>query len=93
MLRNLNLNEFDIASIQEPYLNPVKLANMSKLRQYWDVIYLTDHHNSLEQSQVIMLINKRLSKNNWHIVLIKSPNVMAIKLTDDFRKVRIYNIL
>jgi len=58
MLKDLDPNVYDIACIQEPYLNPVKLANASNLRQYWDVIYPTDHHTSPERSQVIMLVNK-----------------------------------
>jgi hypothetical protein len=33
-----------------------------------------------------------LSKNNWHIVPIKSPNIIAIELMGNFGKVRIYNI-
>jgi endonuclease/exonuclease/phosphatase family metal-dependent hydrolase len=92
MLKDLDPNVYDIACIQEPYLNPVKLANASNLRQYWDVIYPTDHHTSPERSQVIMLVNKKLSKNDWHTVTIKSSNIMAIELTGNFGKVRMYNI-
>ncbi|KAG2073798.1 hypothetical protein BDR04DRAFT_1009815, partial [Suillus decipiens] len=92
MLRNLNPNVYDVACIQEPYLNPVNLANTSNLKQYWDIIYLTDHHADASRSQTIILVNKQLSKNNWHIVPIKSPNIMAIKLTGQFGKIRLYNI-
>ncbi|KAG2072433.1 hypothetical protein BDR04DRAFT_972339, partial [Suillus decipiens] len=92
MLRNLDPETYDITCIQEPFLNPVNLANASNLRQFWDVIYLTDHHATPGHSQTIMLINKRLSKNNWHIVPLKSPNVMAMELTGDFGKVHIYNV-
>jgi hypothetical protein len=31
-------------------------------------------------------------KNNWHIVPIKSPNIMAVELMGNFSKVHIYNI-
>ncbi|KAG2144122.1 uncharacterized protein EDB93DRAFT_1087868, partial [Suillus bovinus] len=92
MLRNLNANEYDIACIQEPFLNPVNLANTSNLRAYWDVIYPTDHNNTPDHTQVIILVNKCLLKNNWHIVPIKSPNIMALELTGPFGKVCIYNI-
>ncbi|KAG2108668.1 uncharacterized protein F5147DRAFT_576667 [Suillus discolor] len=83
---------YDITCIQEPYLNPVKLANASNLRQYWGVLYLSNHHSSPDRMQVIMLVNKKLSKNNWHIVMIKSPNVMVVELVGDFGKVCMYNI-
>ncbi|KAG1844473.1 hypothetical protein F4604DRAFT_1516830, partial [Suillus subluteus] len=92
MLRNLDPNVYDIACIQEPYFNPVNLANTSNLKQFWDVIYPTDHHASAGRSQTLILVNRRLSKNNWHIIPIKSPNVMAIEITGQFGKVRIYNI-
>ncbi|KIK34521.1 hypothetical protein CY34DRAFT_32980, partial [Suillus luteus UH-Slu-Lm8-n1] len=92
MLKNLDPEKYDLACIQEPALNPVNLANASNLRSYWDVIYPSDHNSGTDRTQVIMLVNKRLSKNNWHIIPIKSPNVMAIELTGQFGKVRIYNI-
>ncbi|KIK37783.1 hypothetical protein CY34DRAFT_92142, partial [Suillus luteus UH-Slu-Lm8-n1] len=92
MLRSLDLNEFDLVCIQEPFLNPINLANTSNLRTYWDVLYPTDHHTSPNRMQVIILVNKRLSKNNWHIIPIKSSNVMALEFTGTFSKVRVYNI-
>jgi len=92
LLRNLDPEVYDIACIQEPFLNPVNLVNASNLRQFWYIVYPTDHHTTPTRSQMIMLVNKRLSKNNWHIVPIKSPNVMAVELMGNFGKVRIYNI-
>lgn len=92
MIKNLDPNIYNITCIQEPYLNPVNLVNASNLRQFWDVIYPTDHHTNARRSQTIMLVNKKLSKNNWHIVPIKSPNVMAIEIIGTFGKVRLYNI-
>ncbi|KAG1816802.1 uncharacterized protein BJ212DRAFT_1237052, partial [Suillus subaureus] len=92
MLQNLNPNTYDLACIQEPFLNPVGLANASNLRQLWDVIYPSNHHTNLERSQSILLVNKKLSKNNWHIIPLNSPNITAIELHRDFGKVCIYNI-
>jgi len=92
MLKNLDPEEYDIACIQEPYLNPVNLANASNLRRFWDVIYPSNHHAEPNRSQTIILINRRLSKNAWHAVQINSPNVMAIELTSASGKVRIYNV-
>jgi len=39
-----------------------------------------------------MLINKKLSKNRWHVIPIHSSNIMVIELTGNFSKVCIYNI-
>lgn len=92
MLSNLNPDTYDLACIQEPYLNPVNLANASNLRRHWDVIYPTRHHDGAERTQSILLVNKKLSKNNWHIIPLDSLNVTAIELTGNFGKVRVYNI-
>jgi len=92
MLKNLDPEEFDLACIQEPYLNPVNLANASNLRRYWDILYPSDHHADPNRTQTIMLVNRKLSKNAWHMVQIKSPNVMAIEFNGEFGKVRIYNV-
>ena len=92
MLKNLNPNEYDLACIQEPFLNPVGLANASNLRSYWDVIYPSNHNANPERTQSILLVNKKLSKNIWHIVPLNTPNVTAIELHGNFGKVRIYNI-
>ncbi|KAG1722077.1 Endonuclease/exonuclease/phosphatase [Suillus paluster] len=92
MLKNLNPETYDLACIQEPYLNPVNLANASNLRRHWDILYPSNHHANPERSQTIILINKRISKNMWHIVPINSPNIMAIDLTGVFSKVHVYNV-
>ncbi|KAG1831577.1 hypothetical protein EV424DRAFT_1314168, partial [Suillus variegatus] len=92
MLRNLDPNKYDIACIQEPYLNPVNLANASNLSRFWDVVYPSNHHANLMCSQTLILVNKRISKNNWHIIHVNSPNVMAIELISLHGKVRIYNV-
>ncbi|KIK45266.1 hypothetical protein CY34DRAFT_78192 [Suillus luteus UH-Slu-Lm8-n1] len=50
MLSNLNPEVYDLACIQEPYLNPVNLTNASNLRRYWDVIYPTRHHDNAKHT-------------------------------------------
>ncbi|KAG2029193.1 hypothetical protein BDR03DRAFT_807958, partial [Suillus americanus] len=92
LLRNLDPDLYDIACIQEPYLNPVKFANASNLGRYWDVIYPTNHHASPDRTQTIILINKRLSKTKWRAINVNSPNIMAIELSGLFGRVRIYNV-
>ncbi|KAG1729343.1 uncharacterized protein EDB91DRAFT_1060070, partial [Suillus paluster] len=92
MLKNLDPETYNLACIQEPYLHPINLANASNLRCHWDVLYPLNHHTNPERSQTIILINKRISKNTWHIVPINSLNIMAIDLTGAFSKVHVYNI-
>ncbi|KAG2339958.1 hypothetical protein BDR05DRAFT_835686, partial [Suillus weaverae] len=91
-LKNLNPEKYDLACIQEPFLNPVNLTNASNLRKHWDIIYPMNHNKNQDRSQVIMLMNKKISKNKWQEIPVQSPNVMAIEILGDFGKVCIYNI-
>ncbi|KAG1767211.1 hypothetical protein EDD22DRAFT_773247 [Suillus occidentalis] len=92
MLQNLNPNTYDLKCIQEPFFNQIGLANTSNLRCYWDIIYPTNHHLNPERLQCILLVNKKLFKNNWHIIPLDSSNITVIELNGNFGKVRIYNI-
>ncbi|KAG1889175.1 hypothetical protein F4604DRAFT_1515172, partial [Suillus subluteus] len=81
---------YDLAIIQEPYLNQVNLAPSSSR---WDTIYPTLHgDNGAECTNSIILVNKRLSKNTWKIVPLKSSNAMAIKLQGNFGRILIFNV-
>ncbi|KAG1820625.1 hypothetical protein EV424DRAFT_1322928, partial [Suillus variegatus] len=90
MLRNLNPNNYDIAIIQEPYLNPVNLAPSSST---WDIIYPSIHgDNGAERTNSIILVNKRFSKNTWRIIPFKNSNITAIELRGDFGRISIFNV-
>ncbi|KAG2059501.1 hypothetical protein BDR06DRAFT_1069619 [Suillus hirtellus] len=58
MLRNLDPDKYNIACIQEPYLDPVNLANASNLSRFWDVVYPSNHHSNQTHSQTLILVNK-----------------------------------
>ncbi|KAG2134511.1 hypothetical protein DEU56DRAFT_738614, partial [Suillus clintonianus] len=90
MLRNLNPNDYDLAIIQEPYINPVNLAPSSSR---WDIVYPSTHgDNGVERTNSIILVNKRLSKNTWKNVPFKNSNVTAIEFKGNTGKILIYNV-
>lgn len=90
MLRNLHPEHYDIAIIQEPYLNPVNLALCSSR---WDIIYPTTHGDTgAERTNSIILVNKKISKNTWKIIPFKNSNVTAIELRGNFGRISIFNV-
>jgi hypothetical protein len=58
LLKNLNPDTYDLACIQEPFLNTINHANASNLNRFWDIIYPTDYHSQLERLQTLLLVNK-----------------------------------
>ncbi|KZT20457.1 hypothetical protein NEOLEDRAFT_1075620, partial [Neolentinus lepideus HHB14362 ss-1] len=53
---------WDILLIQEPYIDTFKNA---KATRAWTVIYPTDHLNRSEKTRSLILVNSRLSTNDW----------------------------
>ena len=62
MLHQLDPNEFDIATIQVPYLN---FNHNTCTTHNWFTIYLKEHYNEPNKTRSIILIYKRISTNSW----------------------------
>jgi len=82
MLKNLDPEEYDLACIQEPYLNLVNLVNASNLQCYWDVLYPSNHHAKPNRS----LMSTKLSiYASWQSLLFYCSTIapfFALALTD-----------
>jgi len=77
MLHQLDPNEFDIATIQEPYLN---FNCNTRTTPDWFTIYPKEHCDMLNNTRSIILINKRIPTNNWKQVEFASSNMTAIQI-------------
>ncbi|KAH7919725.1 hypothetical protein BV22DRAFT_995247, partial [Leucogyrophana mollusca] len=90
-LKDLSPDLYDVAAIQEPHLNFVNLAPVPA--SHWTTVYPTCHNvNNADRTQSLILVSKRLSKNNWHIIPLDNPNVTAIEIKGGAGRTRIYNI-
>ncbi|KAG1787233.1 uncharacterized protein HD556DRAFT_1247201, partial [Suillus plorans] len=85
MFRDLDPDSYDIACIQEPYINPVNLAPGNSR---WEAIYPSCHgSNGAQPSR-----SKKISKNSWRIIPFDHADVTVIELSGPFGKILLYNI-
>ena len=90
MLRNLDPEEYNIALIQELVIN---MVNLTIANPKWNVVYPTTHNRDCTMcTQSVILINKLISKDNWEIVPVDSPDISAIEIQSDSGNTHIYNV-
>src|SRR5882724_1134310 len=77
MLQLLDLDEYDIAAIQEPYLDHNHNSHAS---HNWFTIYPKEHYTTPNKTRSIMLINKRILTNNWSQIDLASSDMTAIQM-------------
>jgi len=77
MLQLLDPDEYDIAAIQEPYLNH---NHNSCASHNWFTLYPKEHYAIPQNTRSIMLINKRILTNKWSQINLTSSDVTAIQM-------------
>src|SRR5882724_11046672 len=77
MLQLLDLNKYDIAAIQEPYLNH---NHNSCASHNWFTLYPKEHYAKSNKTRSLMLINKIIMTNKWTQIDLASSNVMTIQI-------------
>ncbi|KLO04408.1 hypothetical protein SCHPADRAFT_794124, partial [Schizopora paradoxa] len=83
---------YDIIAIQEPYKNQYHLTQASSK---WRVVYPSTHLRSDVQAAAtrsVILINSDISTNSWTALSVDSPDVSAVELRTENKKIRIFNI-
>ena len=89
-LHNLNPTTYDIAVIQEPAINR---TNLTTANSKWNIVYPTMHNKTnAKRTRSVLFINKKISKDGWHIIPIESPDITAIELINEEGNICIYNI-
>jgi len=91
MLHQLDPNEFDIAAIQELYLD---FNRNTQATPDWFTIYPKEHYDRPNNTRSIILINKRIPTNNWKQVEFASSDVMAVQIktpAGDILCINMYN--
>jgi len=77
MLQLLDLDEYDIAAIQEPYLD----HNHNFCTSHnWFTLYPKEHYAKPNKTRSLMLISKRIPTNKWTQINLPSCDVMAIQM-------------
>lgn len=89
MLNLLNLNDWDIVTIQEPHID---FKGVTHATHPWQVVYPSQHYQATGDTRSLLLINKNLATNHWELLPIDFSDVTVIHLMREFREVRILNV-
>ena len=77
MLQQLTPHNYDIAAIQEPYLD---VNHNSCASHNWYTFYPKEHYTKPNKIRSLLLINKSMPTNKWSQIDFASSNVMATQI-------------
>jgi len=77
MLHILDPDEYDIATIQEPYLDH---THNSRASPNWYSLYPKEHYAKPEDTRSLLLINRRIQTNNWTQIDFASSDMTAVQM-------------
>jgi len=89
MLHILDPDEYDIAAIQEPYLNH---THKSRASPNWYTLYPKEHYTKPKRTRSLLLINRRIPTNNWAQINFALSDVTAIQMQTPSGQVILINM-
>ncbi len=90
-LNMLDPDQFDLALIQKPYID---WLGLTRANSKWWVIYPTGHRDKgkVDKIQSAILVNKRISTNDWDKIDFDSPDVTAMHIHTPLGPLYIFNV-
>ncbi|OJA13176.1 hypothetical protein AZE42_14083, partial [Rhizopogon vesiculosus] len=90
LLNNPNIADWDLITIQEPYLNSYRNTTAN---HHWSVYYPTQHlsHNH-QRSRAVTLVKTSLNTNNCRQLPFPSSDVVVVQLSGPYGRCTIFNI-
>ncbi|KAJ3001361.1 hypothetical protein NUW54_g6474 [Trametes sanguinea] len=91
LLHRAHPNDYDLIAIQEPYLDRLALTRSTT---HWRVVYPSPHRtDAASRSRSVLLINKKLSTNNWNPISIPHADVTAVTIrTEGAASIHLFNL-
>src|SRR5882724_3205860 len=89
LLNQLNPDNYDIAAIQEPYLDA---NHNSRAMHNWYMIYPKEHYITPSCTRSIILVNKWIATNAWVQVDLGSPDITAVSIKTGRGRVLLINL-
>jgi len=77
MLHRLDPKSFDIAAIQEPYLD---FNHNTRANHHWYTIYPREHFVEPKKTRSVMLIGRHMPTDSWSQVDFSSSDIMAVQV-------------
>src|SRR5882724_12046226 len=89
LLHRLKPEQYDVAAIQEPYLDHHHNLHASL---HWYTVYPKEQYTDLEKTWTILLINKIISTDSWTQIDFHSYDIMPIQIQMAAGKALIINM-
>ena len=81
LLQSLKDNKYDIVVLQEPHID---FLGCTRANPHWTVIYPKNHLANPGKTRAVILINRRMSTNNWNELLLASMDVTGVRIHWEF---------
>ena len=75
LLNSLKADHYNIVAIQEPHID---FLGQTQANLHWTVIYPKQHLLNPKNTRLVILINQRISTNNWEDINIASYDVTSV---------------
>ncbi|KAJ7113046.1 hypothetical protein C8R44DRAFT_586842, partial [Mycena epipterygia] len=89
MLQSLKPQKYDLALIQEPYLDH---NNCSRTNLRFTAVYPTLHTTESARSRSLILVNTALPSNSWSPIPLPSSDLTGVELRGPSGTIRIINV-
>ena len=89
LLQSLKDDDYDIVALQEPHID---FLGRTRANPYWTVIYPKRHLADPKKTRSIILMNRKISTNNWDEIPLDSTDVTGVRLHGDFGVISLLNI-
>ena len=87
-LHQLDPNAYDIAALQEPYLDH---NHNTCVNPYWYTVYPKEHYMTPKKTRSTIFINKRLATDSWFQVDFSSKDITTVQVQTVVGKILIIN--
>jgi hypothetical protein len=89
LLQSLKDDNYDIVALQEPHID---FQGRTRDNPHWTVVYPKRHLADPSKTRAIILVNRKISTNNWDAIPLDSMDVTGVRLHGVFGMICLLNI-
>jgi ribonuclease HI/exonuclease III len=89
LLQSLKDNDYDIVALQEPHID---FLGRTRANPHWTVVYPRQHLVDPSKTRAIILVNRKISTNNWDEIPLGSTDVTGVCIHGVFGAIYLLNI-
>jgi exonuclease III len=89
LLQSLKDDDYDIVALQEPHID---FLGRTRANPHWTVVYPKRHLVDPSKTRSLILMNRKISTNNWDEIPLASTDVTGVRLHGEFGAICLLNI-